>query len=124
MWNDLEFRLMRARRRVQLDDHKIVELNQLAKLVDRDEAKSIRERGQVAFAHHARLRSVVDDLRAVRIRKKLSLAEVSRRSGIAKSNLSRLENSRHISPSLESLDRYARAVGKTIQIGITSARAA
>lgn len=48
----------------------------------------------------------------------LSLAEVSRRSGIDAAALSRLENGRNQNPTLETLGRYARALGKRLTIGV------
>jgi transcriptional regulator with XRE-family HTH domain len=62
----------------------------------------------------------------------MSVAAVARKTGIAKPNLSRLacgepsrtENSEHTAPTLDTLERYARAVGMTIQIELAAADAA
>jgi DNA-binding XRE family transcriptional regulator len=44
----------------------------------------------------------------------LSLADVAERSGIDKAALSRLENGVHDNPTIETLKRYAAAVGKKL----------
>lgn len=108
----------------QLSARKIKSLKALAGKIDVNEGADIRARGQLAFARHERLRSIVQMLKARRLRQGLSLAAVARRSGIAKPNLSRLENSDHAAPTLDTLDRYARAVGMTIQLELSTANAA
>lgn len=76
------------------------------------------------FARHEQLRSIVRTLRARRLAEGVSLAVVSRKSGIAKPNLSRLENSAHSTQTLDSLERYARALGMTIHVELAAADAA
>jgi transcriptional regulator with XRE-family HTH domain len=44
----------------------------------------------------------------------LSLADVAERSGIDKAALSRLENGVHDNPTVETLARYAAALGKKL----------
>jgi transcriptional regulator with XRE-family HTH domain len=46
----------------------------------------------------------------------LSLADIRERTGIDKSNLSRLENDAGANPTLDTLTRYAEAVGKKLEI--------
>jgi DNA-binding phage protein len=108
----------------QLSLRKIKSLKALARKIDEKESDSIRARGRAAFARHERLRSIVDALKARRLSQGLSLAEVARKSGIAKPNLSRLENGSHAVPTLDTLDRYARALGMTIHVELAAADAA
>jgi transcriptional regulator with XRE-family HTH domain len=46
----------------------------------------------------------------------LSLADIKAATGIEKSNLSRLENAPHPNPTIDTLCRYADAVGKQVLI--------
>jgi DNA-binding XRE family transcriptional regulator len=53
-------------------------------------------------------------LRKERERAGLSLADVSERSGIDRAAISRLENGRQPNPTLDTLCRYAAAIGKQV----------
>jgi predicted transcriptional regulator len=57
-------------------------------------------------------------LREARERQNLSLTEVSKRTGIDKGALSRLETGAAGNPTLETLERYAQAVGKRLMLGL------
>ncbi len=86
--------------------------------IDRKEADAIRAKGRRVRARHERLRAVVQLLKAERQRLGLSLAEVGERSGIGKSNLSRLENDPTPNPTLNTVLRYAEALGRDIRISL------
>ncbi len=73
-------------------------------------------RGRTAKGKHARLREAVCELKAARVALGLSLADVGERAGIEKGNLSRLENAPNPNPTIDTLIRYADAVGKEIVI--------
>jgi transcriptional regulator with XRE-family HTH domain len=60
-------------------------------------------------------------LRAEREHQGLSLSEVSDRCGIEKGAVSRLENGVNANPTLETLRRYAQALGKDVAISLTDA---
>jgi predicted transcriptional regulator len=60
------------------------------------------------------LRLALADLKKAREAAGLSLADVAERSGIDKAALSRLENGVHDNPTVETLMRYATAVGKRL----------
>ena len=60
------------------------------------------------------LRLALAELKRTREAAGLSLADVAERSGIDKSALSRLENGIHDNPTIETLMRYAAAVGKKL----------
>lgn len=62
--------------------------------------------------------ATVRQLRAAREELGLSLAEMEKRTGIHKSALSRLENSKAPNPTLATLARYAAAIGKSIDISV------
>ena len=65
---------------------------------------------------HNRLREAVGALKAAREALGLTLADIKARTGIEKGNLSRLENAPNPNPTIETLTRYADAVGKELVI--------
>ena len=64
------------------------------------------------------LRLLTHDLREERKRQGLSLADVMERSGLERGMLSKLENGRTVNPTLETLFRYARALGKGVTLAL------
>ena|SRR5438067_2220558 len=99
---------------------------------DRARHKEIRERFQkerpslqqlvesgdavppMPFGTYLELRQALADLKKAREATGLSLADVAERSGIDKAALSRLENGVHDNPTVETLMRYAAALGKRL----------
>ena len=81
-----------------------------------------RERlNREALGHKAALRVLIDAMKVLKREREargLSLAEVAERSGIDKSNLSKLENDPYPNPTLATLTRIAEAIGVRIKIGI------
>jgi DNA-binding XRE family transcriptional regulator len=63
---------------------------------------------------YTELRQALIALKKAREAAGLSLADVAERSGIDKAALSRLENGVHDNPTVETLMRYAAAVGKKL----------
>ncbi len=55
-------------------------------------------------------------LKAERLKQCLSLADVKERTGIERSALSRLENNVEANPTVNTLTRYAAAVGKRVLV--------
>jgi hypothetical protein len=72
--------------------------------------------GKTVKARHDMLRQAVTALKAAREALGLTLADIKARTGIEKSNLSRLENDPNPNPTIDTLCRYADAVGKEIAI--------
>jgi len=60
------------------------------------------------------LRSLVEEIKRPREAAGLTLADVSRRCGIDQPALSRLENGHNKNPALDTLWRYAAAVGRRL----------
>ena len=73
-------------------------------------------RGRRAKARHIMLREAVAALKTTRETLGLSLADIKASTGIEKSNLSRLENDPLANPTIDTLCRYAEAVGKEMVI--------
>lgn len=63
---------------------------------------------------YSQLRPLVAGLKRLREQQGLSLSEVSSRCGIEKSALSRLETGQNTNPTLETLWRYAAALGRRL----------
>jgi cytoskeletal protein RodZ len=87
-----------------------------ARLIDTQEADEIKAMGREVFERHEKVLSIVAQLKAEREHQHVTLADLARQTGIAKPNLSRLENSTRTQPKLDTLSRYARALGKRVKV--------
>lgn len=97
---------------------RIAELAKLARKIDREEAAEIKAQGRAMFHRHETIRNIIASLKEARLARKLSLAEVGDQSGIGKANVCRLENDPAPNPTLDTLLRYAEAVGVELRVGI------
>jgi len=76
--------------------------------------------------HHERLvalnelAELVQQLKAAREEKGLSLADLTRLTGMDRSALSKLETGQRLNPTIETLVRYADAVGKRLVVSLES----
>jgi len=77
----------------------------------------------ISLGNYVSLRLLVHELRKMREQAKLSLAEVSRRSGMDKAMLSRLENGNVPNPGIKTLSRYVEALDKEIEWRVVAASA-
>lgn len=86
---------------------------------DRDAIRrELRETGRVAVTPAEEvegLRVFLETLRREREARGLSLADLAELSGIDKAALSRLENCQQMNPTIHTLARYARALGKHLR---------
>jgi len=77
--------------------------------------------------HHERLaaldqlQELLLQLKAAREAKGLSLADLTELTGMDRSALSKLENGQRANPTVETLVRYAEAVGKRLVVSLTDA---
>jgi predicted transcriptional regulator len=101
----------------RLTDEERIRHRQIRSQVETEKPELIA-RGRRAKAKHKRLREAISVLKATRESMGLSLADLRERTGIEKANLSRLENAANPNPTLETLSRYADAVGKEIIISL------
>ncbi|MGD0517702.1 MAG: helix-turn-helix domain-containing protein [Thermoguttaceae bacterium] len=83
--------------------------------IEQEKAELIA-RGRRVKLRHKRLREAVGILKATREILGLSLTDIKARTGIEKGNLSRLENAPNPNPTIDTLIRYADAVGKELVI--------
>jgi len=112
--------IAKARPRKKLNPAQVRTLKSVAQDIDKHEGPAIKARGREVFQRHARIREIIDTLKARRLEKGLTLADIAARSGIAKPNLSRLENNRRTAPTLDTLHRYAQALGMTVRVELIS----
>jgi DNA-binding phage protein len=91
-----------------------------------EELPEIQRRARVRLAllkkEGTPLRQVLAALRAERERQGLSLADINERTGIDRAALSRLENNEDANPTLNTLERYAEAVGKQMVVLLSESR--
>ncbi len=104
------------------------------RLTPDEAAKYKKIRSQVAeelpdlVAHHHdrvagldQLDKLCAQLKAAREAKGLSLADVTELTGMDRSALSKLETGQRVNPTVETLVRYAKAVGKRVVVSLTDA---
>lgn len=83
-----------------------------------------KELGELVAGHNEReasrdrVQTLLQELKAAREAAGLSLSDLQDRTGMDRSALSKLENGRRPNPTLETLIRYADAVGKRVEIGL------
>jgi DNA-binding XRE family transcriptional regulator len=82
-------------------------------LIDRGELDEL-----VPHAQYLAVRALGAKLREIREGLGLSLTDVSERSGLTRAVLSRLENGWKLNPTLETLFRYAEALGADLHLTI------
>jgi DNA-binding XRE family transcriptional regulator len=73
--------------------------------------------GVVSQGEYLDLREMLVRLKKHREEQGLSLADISKRCGMDRSAVSRLENGVYVNPTLDTLSRYAEAVG--VEIGFS-----
>jgi DNA-binding phage protein len=73
-----------------------------------------------ALKHGNAIQHTMAVLKAERMKKGLSLADMKERTGIERSTLSRLENNVDANPTVNTLTRYAEAVGKKVFVVLTN----
>jgi DNA-binding XRE family transcriptional regulator len=83
-----------------------------------------RELPELISRHHDRIAAreqlahILGELKAARESKGLSLADLTRLTGMDRSALSKLENGQRSNPTMETLVRYAEAVGKRLIVTV------
>jgi predicted transcriptional regulator len=76
----------------------------------------------VMHGEYLDLRTMLTALKADRERQGLSLADVAERSGMDRAAISRLENGVYLNPTVDTLYRYAQAIGADIGFSIKMTR--
>jgi predicted nucleic acid-binding protein len=84
-----------------------------------DELPDLVARHQERMASLDQLEKLFTQLKAAREAKGLSLADVTEMTGMDRSALSKLETGQRANPTVETLVRYAEAVGKRLVVTLT-----
>ncbi len=79
----------------------------------KQEAKTLRQ------GRRAKLEEAIRLLKAERELRGLSLADVGEKTGLSKSAISKLENNEDANPTVNTLSRYAEALGMTLAVILT-----
>jgi DNA-binding Xre family transcriptional regulator len=79
-----------------------------------------KARGRALLAERRELGTIVAQLKSVREQLKITLTELSERTGMTVGNLSRLENMEGPNPTIETLRRYAHAIGHRIEFAVVA----
>jgi DNA-binding phage protein len=86
----------------------------------------IMARGRELLAEHDQMRGELADvfraLRAERERLGLSLADVAAKTGIPRESICRLENLERGNFTIDTVQRYAKALGLKIQVSLVAAK--
>lgn len=86
-----------------------------------EELPDLIERHHDRLAAFDQLTELLKQLRAAREERGLSLSDLTERTGMDRSALSKLETGQRPNPTLETLVRYAEAVDKRIVVSLTDA---
>jgi len=87
-----------------------------------EELPELRARAKARLAELREARQVLAELRKIREARGLSLADVERLTGIDRSALSKLERGERVNFTVDTLTRYAAAVGKHVLFQLTDAK--
>ena len=86
-----------------------------------EELPDLIERHHERPAALGQLQELLAQLKAAREAKGLSLADLTELTGMDRSALSKLENGQRANPTVETLVRYAEAVGKRLVVSLADA---
>jgi ribosome-binding protein aMBF1 (putative translation factor) len=83
-----------------------------------EELPDLIARHDERMANRDRLHELLQQLKAAREAKGLSLADLTALTGMDRSALSKLETGQRANPTIETLARYAEAVGKRLVVSL------
>jgi len=87
-----------------------------------EELPELTARHQERMAADDLLHGILEQLKTEREKQGLSLADLTDRTGMDRSALSKLETGQRPNPTLETLARYAQAVGKRLVVELADAK--
>jgi ribosome-binding protein aMBF1 (putative translation factor) len=92
---------------------------------ERPTLQDLIERGDIAatftMGEYWELRKTFAALRALREQQGLSISDLAERTGMDEAMVSRLENGHVDNPTVATMTRYARALGKRVVVGLVDA---
>ena len=110
----------RVSRGRKLTPEEAAQYRQLRADIER-EKPAINAEIRVQLAEQRELAAVFDELKQVRQALGLSLTEIQERTGIDRSALSKLENEHCANFTLDTVRKYAQAVGKRVLVTVADA---
>lgn len=112
--------MKRITRNRQLTRDEVAKYDALRKQVDA-ELPDLIARHHLRTAALDELRELFSQLKAARETKGLSLADLTEITGMDRSAISKLETGQRANPTVETLMRYAEAVGKKLIVSLADA---
>lgn len=97
----------------------LAQMERRASITDAEETQLMEEAKQECAVIDS-IDQLIRDLRGARLRRGLSLADVDAATGIGRSNLARLENLHVGNPTIDTILRYAQAVGVKLLIRVVA----
>lgn len=107
----------RRNKPAKVSPRRLAEIKARAEISD-DEMRELRAEAAEGFERIETIDGLLAQLRAARERGGLSLAQLDERTGIGRSNLSRLENGHVPNPTLDTILRYAQGVGVQLRLEV------
>lgn len=83
-----------------------------------EEIPALLRRHEDRFASLDQIATLMQQLKDAREAKGLSLADLTKQTGMDRSALSKLETGQRVNPTVETLVRYAQAVGKKLTVSL------
>jgi len=111
--------VLRITRDRQLSQDEASEYREVRKRVE-EELPELIARHHERLATFEELEGLLQQLKAAREEKGLSLSDMTRLTGMDRSALSKLETGQRLNPTIETLVRYAEAVGKRLTISLAN----
>jgi len=87
----------------------------------REELPEIQARGRQLLSMASSAARIFQELKAIRESKGLSLADVGELSGMDRSFISKLETGVYTNFTFQTLERYARSLGKHVEVSLVNA---
>lgn len=119
MANSLNKRIYRKATKEEQERHKRIreDIQEELPAITRRAQQKLAEALQRGIA----LQHTMVVLKAERVKQGLSLADIQARTGMERSTLSRLENQEEANPTVNTLTRYAEAIGKKVFVVLADA---
>ena len=119
MANSLNKRISRKATKEEQERHKRIreDIQEELPAITRRAQQKLAEALQRGIA----LQHTMVMLKAERVKQGLSLADIQARTGMERSTLSRLENQEEANPTVNTLTRYAEAIGKKVFVVLADA---
>ncbi len=86
--------------------------------ISAEEMRDLKSGAARAYIAVERTDQLLRDLKALRLARGLTQDDVDQRSGIGRANVSRLENMHLENPSLDTIMRYAQAIGAELWLAV------